>query len=77
MATARSGRRRLTILLCGLSGGTCALSMAAFVLLYGKPYNSMWWWVMAAILAASIAVPRALVTAIEWVMEGYRQEPAA
>jgi hypothetical protein len=46
--------------------------MTAFVLFYGAPYNPMWWWVMAAILAAATLLPLCLVPAIEWVMAGYR-----
>lgn len=67
-----TGRRRLTILLCGLSGAVCALAMAAVLIFYGTPYNDYWWGVMAAILVAAFILPRALVPAIEWVMDGYR-----
>jgi predicted lysophospholipase L1 biosynthesis ABC-type transport system permease subunit len=74
MATANKGRRRLSILLCGLSGAACTALMAAVLLLYGTPYNSLWWWIMAAIVIAAFLLPLALVSAIEWVMEGYREE---
>lgn len=77
MATASKGRRRLSILLCGLSGAACIALMAAILLLYGTPYNPLWWWVMAAILVAAFLLPLALVSAIEWVMEGYLEEPPA
>jgi hypothetical protein len=72
MAMSSKGRQRLSVLLCGLSGTTCAVLMTAFVLFYGAPYNPMWWWVMAAILAAATLLPLCLVPAIEWVMAGYR-----
>ena len=74
MPTANQGRRRLTLLLCGLSGVSCTILMVAVLLLYGFPYDLRWWWVMAGILVASFALPRALVFAIEWVMEGYRRQ---
>lgn len=69
-----AGRWRLTILLCGLSGVTCTAMMAAVLLLYGKPYDRMWWWIMGAILLAAFGLPRLLVHAIEWVMAGYRKD---
>lgn len=72
MAIASSGRSRLTLLLCGLSGVLCAALMLAVLLFYGKPYDPMWWWVMGGILAAAFILPRGLVAAIEWVMVGYR-----
>jgi len=72
MAMATKGRRRLSALLCSLSGASCAALMAAVLLLYGTPYNPLWWWIMAAVLTAAILLPLALVLAIEWVMEGYR-----
>lgn len=74
MAMANKGRRRLSILLCGLSGATCIASMIAVLLLYGTPYNSLWWWIMVAIVIAAFLLPLALVSAIEWVMDGYREE---
>ena len=76
MPTANTGRRRLTFLLCGLSGVSCTVLMAAVLLLYGFPYDLNWWWAMGGILIASFVLPRALVFAIEWVMEGYRQRPS-
>ena len=75
MPTSNKGRRRLTLLLCGLSGVSCTVLMVAVLFMYGFPYDLNWWWVMAAILVASFVLPRALVFAIEWVMEGYRQHP--
>lgn len=73
MTKANKGRLRLTVLLCGLSGFSCTILMLAVLLFYGRPYDPTWWWVMGGILAAAFVFPRALVTAIEWVMEGYRQ----
>ncbi len=74
MAEARNeGRRRLTLLLCGLGGAGCAGAMLFVLLLYGAPYEPFWWAVMAVILAAAFVVPRALVPLAEWVIEGYRQ----
>ena len=69
-----SGRRRLTILLSCLSGSACALAMAIVLIAFGPPYDSMWWWVMAAVLVGAFALPRLLVFPIEWVIAGYRQE---
>ena len=74
MASVKKGRFRLTLLLCGGSGLTCALLMIGVIVFYGTPYNPFWWWVMAGIQVAAIAAPGALVPAIEWVMEGYRQQ---
>lgn len=74
MATAGKGRWRLTVLLCGLSGFSCALAMLAVLLLYGLPYDALWWWIMGGILAAAFVLPRALVFAIEWVIAGYREQ---
>ncbi len=69
------GRRRLTLLLCGLGGAGCAGAMLLVLLLYGAPYALYWWAVMAVILAAAFVAPRALVPTVEWVIEGYRQDP--
>jgi hypothetical protein len=74
MAMGSKGRQRLSILLCGLSGASCAASMAAFLLFYGTPYNPVWWWIMAAILVAAVLLPLSLVPAIEWVIAGYRSD---
>lgn len=74
MNRASKGRLRLTILLCSLSGFSCAILIVAVLLLYGMPYDLRWWWWMGGVLAAAFILPRALVVAIEWVMEGYRQQ---
>ena len=74
MTTATTGRRRLSLVLCGLSGTSCAVLMAVVLLLYGTPYNSVWWGIMAAILLAAFILPLALVPAIEWVIDGYRNQ---
>ena len=68
----REGRRRLIVLLSLLSGGTCAFAMAAVLIFYGTPYDTLWWWVMGAILAAAFAAGRILVIPVEWVIAGYR-----
>ena len=67
------GQRRLGVLLCGLGGAGCAGAMLLVLLLYGAPYNSIWWGVMAVILAAAFVAPRALVPLVDWVIEGYRE----
>ena len=74
MANVKTGRFRLTLLLCGGTGMTCALLMIGVVVFYGTPYNPFWWWVMAGIQTAAIVVPIVLVPAIEWVMACYRQQ---
>ena len=72
MTDSKEGRRRLTLVLCGTSGGLCALMMAAVLLVYGTPYNGKWWLVMGVILVAAATLPRLVVPAIEWVIQGYR-----
>ncbi len=72
---AEGGRRRLTVVLSIASGGTCSGAMGAVLYLYGAPYDPLWWWLMAAILAASFVAPAIVVVpAIEWVIAGYRDE---
>ncbi len=66
------GRRRLALLMSATSGALCALAMIVVLVVYGTPYNPVWWGVMAAILVAAVLVPRALVPAVEWVIDGYR-----
>lgn len=61
----------MRLLLCGASGGLCALAMAAVLVVYGAPYEAMWWWVMGAILLAAFIAPVAIVPLVEWVIEGY------
>ncbi|MFQ5958943.1 MAG: hypothetical protein ACE5LF_06190 [Alphaproteobacteria bacterium] len=68
----KEGRRRLGLLLSGVSGGLCVLAMGAALVFLGTPWNPMWWWVMAAVLVAALVLPRALVPAVEWVIDGYR-----
>ena len=41
---------------------------------YGLPYNPVWWMVMAAILAGAAIVPVFCARAVEWVMDGYRED---
>ncbi len=69
-----TGRRRLTVFLSCLSGASCALAMVMVLIVYGTPYDSLWWWVMAAILAGAFIVPRFLLYPIEWVITGYSNE---
>lgn len=45
--------------------------MAAVLVVYGAPYEAMWWWVMGAILLAAFIAPVAIVPLVEWVIEGY------
>ncbi len=68
------GRPRLRILLGTLGGGGCLVAMALVLVLYGAPFNPVWWGVMAAILAAACLLPSLLVPAIEWVIDGYNGE---
>jgi hypothetical protein len=67
----QTGRRRLSILLALVSGGLCFMAMAATVIVYGTPYDPMWWWAMGGILLAAVFAPVLLVAPIEWVIEGY------
>ncbi len=73
LSTSR-GRPRLRILLGGLNGGFCLIAMVLVLLLYGTPYDPIWWPVMAAILAAAFLLPSLLVPAIEWVIDGYTSD---
>ena len=68
------GGRRLGLVLSTTGGLLCALLMALLLLVYGAPYNGVWWWVMLAILIASFVVPRILVGPLEWVFEGYQED---
>lgn len=77
MAGSRSGsigRRRLGLLLGALGLLGTAGSMALVLYFYGSPYNPTWWWVMGGLLVASFFLPRLLVPAIEWVLEGYWED---
>ena len=65
------GRRRLRLVLCPLGGGLCAGAMALVVIFYGAPYNPLWWWAMAGVLAAATMAPLAVVPVVEWVIAGY------
>ena len=65
------GRRRLRLLLCGLGGLSCAATMALVLVFYGTPFNPVWWWVMAAVLAGAFIVPAFFVPIVEWVIAGY------
>lgn len=71
---AEEGRRRLMLLLGVLNFAGCAVLMALVLYFYGRPYNPIWWLVMAVILVGSVATARALVSAIEWVIKGYQQD---
>lgn len=71
---AHTGRKRLSLLLCGLSVTACLVLMGAVLLFYGLPYNPAWWWVMGVILLAAAVLPLGLVLAIEWVIEGYQSK---
>ena len=73
----RSGRRRLGLLLCGVSFLACAAMMATVLIAYGTPYNPIWWLVMGGILAGAGLGPLLLLAPIEWVAAGYRQDWAA
>lgn len=65
------GRRRLGIILGGVSGVLCAMAMATVLVVYGPPIDWIWWVVMAVILVAAFLVPRLLAPFLEWVVEGY------
>ncbi len=67
------GRQRLRLLLGAVSAVLCALAMAAVLVVYGTPYNPLWWWVMGAILAAAFLVVPLLASPIEWVIKGYQE----
>lgn len=68
------GRRRLSIVVGAVCGTTCLLAMALVLVVYGPPYNAVWWWVMAAILAVSCLLGRIVAPAVEWVLEGYLED---
>ena len=68
------GRRRLRLLLCSVSGGLCATAMALVLIVYGTPFNPMWWLVMGGILAAAFVVPMVVVPVVEWVIAGYLED---
>ena len=75
MATGkRKGPRRLGLVLSVLFGGLCVALMAVVLVIYGLPYNPLWWGVMAAIQVAAFVVPPLAVPAVDWVIDGYRQD---
>lgn len=75
MATGkRVGPRRLGLVLSLLFGGLCVASMAVVLVIYGLPYNPLWWGVMVAIQVAAFVVPPLAVPAVDWVIDGYRQD---
>lgn len=70
----RQGPRRLALVLSGSSGLACAAMMGAVLLVYGTPYNPLWWGVMAAIEAGALLLPLAFLPVIDWVIAGYRHD---
>lgn len=76
MSLAQTGRKRLALLLCGASFGTCLVLMGGVLIFYGRPYNAMWWWVMSGILLAALVLPLGFIRPIEWVIDGYRRQSA-
>ena len=74
MTGSKVGRKRLALVLCAMSGSLCTALMVIVLLVYGTPFNAIWWWVMAGILAAAWLLPIALVGPIEWVIAGYREQ---
>lgn len=71
---ARLGPKRLALLLSGSSGLACAAMMGVVLVVYGTPYNPLWWGVMAAIETAALVLPLALLPLVDWVIAGYRQD---
>ena len=67
------GRRRFRLVSVSLSGGLCTLFMVVVLIVYGTPYNPVWWPVMAVILAASFVGPALVAPLFEWVLKGYLQ----
>ncbi len=68
------GRQRLSIVVGAVCGTTCLVAMAVVLVVYGAPYQPVWWWVMAAILAVSCLLGRIVAPAVEWVLEGYLED---
>ncbi len=68
------GRRRLGLVLSTAGGVVCAAMMAVVLVVWGTPYNPLWWLVMAVILTAAVAVPWALLPLADWIIDGYRQD---
>ena len=66
-------RQRLRLLLGAISGGICFFAMAMVLVVYGTPYDPLWWFVMVGILITAFLGPSLLVRPIEWVIEGYRE----
>lgn len=74
-ALSGAGRRRFSIVAGAMCGTACLAAMALVLAVYGAPYDSVWWWTMAAILAVSCLAGRITAPAVEWVIEGYRETP--
>jgi hypothetical protein len=71
----REGTRRLRIGLGALAVFGCAVTYIVIIVLHGPPFWAGWWVVMAALLAASFLLGRALAPLLEWIIAGYRSEP--
>jgi hypothetical protein len=65
------GHRRLKAALGWTGLILCAVPMAIVLVVYGMPYNPIWWGVMALILLFSFLLPQALARVIEWIANGY------
>ena len=65
------GRRRISIVVGAVSGAGCLVTMALMVIIYGAPYNPVWWAVMAVILTVCCLLGRIVAPAVEWVLQGY------
>ncbi len=65
------GRRRLSIFVGTICGAGSMITMALVIIIYGAPYDPIWWAVMAAILVVCCLLGRIIAPAVEWVLEGY------
>ncbi len=74
LVSRKEGRKRFGLVVGATSGLVCAILMALVLVVYGTPYNGVWWLIMLVILFAACVGPRLLVYPLEWVLDGYRRD---
>ena len=71
---ASEGTRRLRLVLSFTAATTIFLGYVVLLVVYGAPYWTGWWLVMAVILALAFIAGWLFAVVFEWVIAGYRTE---